>query len=144
MKYLEKSIKKRNLVFLGLKEEVNRKADLKALVISTIKEYLNINVNDHDIEDAYRIGGKTNNTRPVLVSFSNLNVKNSIFTKRTSLKKTNIFINMDLYKEDYLKRKELAMKVKEHKAEDRNAKIIQNKIQIINEGKKKPQTKRHR
>lgn len=104
---LQNTIRKRNLIFNGLKEEEINTDELSKQIITLVNKYINLNISQHDIEEVYRLGKKTENIRPIRVSFNNLNTKKIIYDNRKCFKGSNIFVNLDLCKEDYIKRREL-------------------------------------
>lgn len=72
---LEKTIKKRNLVTVGIPEKDNNKKNLEEVVIELALKHLKIVISSADIEDIFRLGKKGSHCRPILVSFVSLKTK---------------------------------------------------------------------
>lgn len=93
---VEQYSRKPNIKISGIAEEKNE--NLNKVVISLIKDRMQIDIEDRDISICHRIGKQKNKEqrRPVIVRFANLSLKQKIMAKRSSLKNTSIFINDDL------------------------------------------------
>lgn len=93
---LNKVTKEKNIVIIGLAELEKDINELENNVIQFIMQHLNINLISSDIEKVFRLGNNTAPKRPILISFASLKTRNSVLSKRSKLKCTNIFINEHL------------------------------------------------
>lgn len=132
---IEKTIKRRNLIFVGIEETEKSKTELEKSIIDIIKKYTNITLTSKEIEICFRLGRKANKIRPILVTFTSIKTRDEIFSKRTQLKGSNIFINEDLSRLEREKYKELVNQMKNLKDEGRKVKIYRNKICFSDEDK---------
>lgn len=142
---MEKENRKNNIILYGLKEhEPNTEelekgnkeestADLMAKIIEKIKNDLDIQLVNRDINAIHRIGKKYKNDkeRPILLSLVNTWQKEDIMKNRKLLK--NVYISEDFPKEVLLKRRELQSKLKEERDKGNFAAIFYDKL-VVKEG----------
>lgn len=77
--YLERQIKKKYIIVIGLAEVDRNNSDLLTNMVYTINEKLQLNIKTNEVEDVYRLGqALQNKTRPILVDCSSLSVRNTI------------------------------------------------------------------
>lgn len=136
---LHRAVKRRNIVIFGINEEENdaTNINLENKVTPLLNQHLHINITAH-IEEIRRIGRMTNKPRPVMLSFFDIKTKYTFLSKRTNLKKSGLYIYDDFSKEYQSKRKSMLVTIKTYKEKGINARIIKNKIQIIDSDKKRP------
>lgn len=98
---LEQYNRKSNIILNGINEEKDENIYQK--VSSIIKEKLHINLSETDINICHRLGKMTQveRKRPVIVRFTNLQIKQKILENRKFLKGTSIFVGEDLTKMRY-------------------------------------------
>ncbi|CAG4954569.1 unnamed protein product [Colias eurytheme] len=115
MEYLKRDKKQNNIIIFGLKEEQESAPGLIQEVKKIFNKDLNINIEDFEINNAYRIGKKNleGKPRPVLLSFVSSWKKNEVMKVRKNLK--GIYISEDYSKEVLEKRKMLQSKLKEER-----------------------------
>lgn len=136
---LEKQLKKRNLIFNGLPDNISYNLALEKNISSIVGEQLNIQLVESEIEECFRLGkisGNQNNPtycRPVLVAFRSVHTRNHILKNRTKFKGTKIFINEDLSTQERQDHKEMVKLMKKHRQDGYEVKIIRNKLHIINQ-----------
>ncbi|XP_013178010.1 PREDICTED: uncharacterized protein LOC106125378 [Papilio xuthus] len=130
MEYLKRDKKQNNIVIFRLKEEDESTAELIQKVKKIINEDLNINMEDFEINNVYRIGKKNTEgkPRPVLLSFVNLWKKNEVMKARKNLKDT--YITEDYPKAVLEKRKMLQNKLKEERMKGNFAYIKYDKLVV--------------
>ena len=100
---LEQSQRMNNLIIHGISE--NEEEHTSDLVIKTIKEELDINLEKEDIDDSYHIGKSETSYKsgtPILVKFTKRNVRSQIYKAKFKLRsrKNSIYINEDLTKKN--------------------------------------------
>lgn len=125
--YLQRELRKNNLVIFGLAE--NDEEDLIDKVLELFTENLKVKVSISEINQVYRFGQK-NGVRPILVKLVTLHKKFELLKQGVLLKNTNIFIANDLIKEDREKQKILRKHLKIARAENVDARIIKNRLLI--------------
>lgn len=87
--------RKKNIRILGVKEMAGEKPI--AVVLKLFKETMKLNITEESIDQVYRIGKKREDKpRPVLVQFSNVKNRNSVFYEKKILKGTKVVILEDL------------------------------------------------
>lgn len=102
---LKRAKKQNNLIIFGIKEDENSNLELLQKVKEAFKTDLSINIEDHDVNNIYRIGKAGDKARPTLVSFVNEWKKNEIMKMKKNLK--DGYISEDYTKEVLEKRKSL-------------------------------------
>ncbi|XP_037295310.1 uncharacterized protein LOC119189515 [Manduca sexta] len=115
VKYLKREKKGNNIIIFGLEEGENSISELFKSVKIILKEDLNINMEQFEINNLYRLGKNKvqNKPRLVLCSFINTWKKDEIMKNRKNLKK--IYISEDYSKEVLEKRKALLPLLKEER-----------------------------
>ena len=98
---LERSQRKNNLRVHGINYTDGESP--KRAVIDTVDKYLNIKLNNTDIDDCFRLnrkGEKATDSTPILVKFAKLDVKKKVYLAKKQLKDsgTRIYFNEDLTK----------------------------------------------
>lgn len=127
--YLERKLKKNNIVIFGLEVE---KENLVNDVIRHLSELLHINIDISQINNVYKIGKQPTN-QPIVVEFLSYLVKVEVLKNCKNLKGTKISISDDLSKADQAVRKCLLKHQKEAKNNNLNAYIRGNKLMINND-----------
>lgn len=132
LKETERKLRKRNLVFYGINEEgEENESDLIVKIKNLVEEKLQIRTEYTDITNIFRLGKKSEKTRPILVEFLTQFIRKNILINRGKLKGTKIFIVEDLIPEDREVQKLLTENLKEARKLNKSAKIKGNKL-IIN------------
>ncbi|CAH0553610.1 unnamed protein product [Brassicogethes aeneus] len=98
MNILRQNEKKNNVCIHGLEE--NPGEDIHNTIITFLKKNVNGNIEENEIENAYRIGKNKNKRRSIIVEFKSNKSKNSILQNKKLLKGKNVFITEDLTKEN--------------------------------------------
>ncbi|XP_061729219.1 uncharacterized protein LOC133534148 [Cydia pomonella] len=104
---LEKQVRQRNLVFFGIEENEKSYSQLETNIIDFINNFLSIKLNNIDIQEARRIGKKSENPRPITVTFTTLGSKIKIIKQKGLLKDTAYYIKEDYPQHILEKRREL-------------------------------------
>ncbi|GBP25975.1 hypothetical protein EVAR_84534_1 [Eumeta japonica] len=140
--YLKKEKRSNNIVIFGLKEGESSASELILKVREVFQIDLQIHIGDSDVNNIYRIGKaiKTNNPRPILLSFTSNLKKSEIMTKRKALKE--IYITEDYPKEVLEIRKTLQPKLIEERNKGNLAYIKYNKLVVKESNPKKDKRKR--
>lgn len=132
LNHLEGIVKRKNLIFFGLKEEEKSYQQLIEIIINLINSKMCINSVNNDIEYVKRLGKYNNNTaRPVLVTFTTVSKKIEILRKKKLLSGTNYYIQQDFPKNILAKRKELQEQLLQERGKGNNAIIKYNKIVVL-------------
>ncbi|KAJ2943158.1 hypothetical protein O0L34_g18867 [Tuta absoluta] len=128
VKYLEQKNRSRNVIFFGLKEKERGQCDLvqelKDVIIET-----GVNLDCQEIVTAFRLGKKTDKTRPVLLQLTTNWKKQLLFTNKKHLPE-GISIKDDLPKETLEKRKLLQPRLQEEREKGNTAYIKYDKLII--------------
>lgn len=90
---LQKLVSKRNVIIHGLEETED---DLETDVSKMMHEKLKVSLKSEDVEEVFRIGKKSNRTRPVKLVFASLKKRQEVFKVKSNLKGSEIYINEDL------------------------------------------------
>lgn len=122
----QRFLKKKNLIIYGVPERNSE--NLVESVIDLIKEKLEINLRIEDISECFRLGKIINKDRPILIGLVSSLKRTELLKNKTKLKGTNIFINEDLVAADRENKKFLVEKLKEARAQNREAKLKGNKL----------------
>ena len=129
---VEKIIKRKNLLVYGL-PEVNNENTVQ-IVLEVVKNKLEINLKSTEISDCFRIGKKTDKRdRQILLTLISNLKRSELLTEKRKLKGTSIYINEDLTPEDSERRKVLINKLKEARAQNRNATLRGNRLIVDGE-----------
>ena len=123
-----------NLVIYELKEDEKSPSDLLVLIIKKIKTCLNIEIEERDINNIYRIGKKnneSNKTRPILMKLVNNWKKNEILRNKKKFK--DIYVSEEYTKEVLIKRRQLLPKLQEERSKGNFAILKQDRL-VIKEG----------
>lgn len=128
---LEKRLKKKNLIFIGLPEKESSKADLENIVLDVFKKYINPNYSNPDIDEAFRLGRKSDKMRPILVTFSSIKTRDAILANRTKFKGSKIFVNGDLPTEERQLHQKLLSEAKILRNEGKKVRVSNKGITII-------------
>lgn len=127
IKYLERKIRKNNIVIFGLKTE--NTTSLLDQVLAKLNSILHINIDQSHINDIYKVGKKN---VIVLEFLSNL-TKGEIFKNIKNLKGTGISIANDLCKEDQQERQILYHNLRSAKNNNLPAYVKQGKLYVNGE-----------
>lgn len=126
----EESERKRKLVIMGIKETFS----LPLESVMDLMEGLELNCGTSEIKDVFRIVTKSaGRVRPLLVKFWNKNIVYRILNSSWKLKKTNIYINRDLSKDERRIRINLIQEKRDLAKIGVKAKIIAQKLIILND-----------
>lgn len=142
IKYMEEERRKNNLIFFGVKEEHRRESPIEH-IIKIIEEDMNIHINSHEINNAYKLGEKSDNkTRPILVNFTTNWRKKEILKNKKKLN-ADIYIKEDYSKEILQKRKQLLSQLEEERAKGKICYFLKDKL-VIKDPKEDLRDKRKR
>ncbi|XP_047993916.1 spindle pole body component 110-like [Leguminivora glycinivorella] len=139
MCYIERQIRKRNVVFFGVEETENTYEELEKNIISIITETLKVDCNHLDLEIVRRIGIKNENKiRPVKVTLTTFGKKICILKKSSHLKRTNMYIKEDFTPQVLETRKLLQDQLQKAREEGKKAFIRHDKLIIKEPDNKQP------
>lgn len=108
LEYLKRREKSNNIIVFGLEEKEKTSFELLQKIKRNLKQDINIEVDDCEVNKIYRLGNKNKESkkpRPVLCSFINNWKKTEIIKNKKNLK--DIYITEDYSKEVLEKRKKL-------------------------------------
>lgn len=95
--YIEKQLKKKNLVFYNIVEaDTENQIELEGRIIEIIRNIMKLDILSNEIEDVRRLGRIRNTSRPILVEFSSYKKKLTIISNAKNLKGTDIWVKHDL------------------------------------------------
>lgn len=125
----ERQSRKNNLIIFGL--EIDQKTNLLDSVLKKLKDLLDVDIFDNDINNIYQL--KNGKICPIKVEFVSYLKKLSILKKVSKLKGSGISIAQDLCKEDRQEHKILQEYMKLARSKHLHAKIKGYKLQINND-----------
>lgn len=126
--YLERKLRKNNIVIFGLKIDGD---DLVNQTITRINELFDLHVTTSDFNNIYKIGKGTD--RPIVVEFVSFLKKKEIFSKPEklrALKGTDISVSNDLCQEDRRDQKILRGHLKTAREKGQQARLVGNKLEV--------------
>lgn len=109
---LKRGKKQNNLIIFGVNEDERSTQELIQNIINIFKTDLDIQFQEHEINNIYRLGKEKSSgkPRPILFSFVSEWKKNEVMKKKKSLK--NVYVTEDYTKEVLEKRKTLQAQLK--------------------------------
>lgn len=143
LEYLKRGQRENNIVVFGLDEIETSTLDLIQKFKEQLKQDLNINLENFEVNKIHRLGHKKpeeNKPRPILCSFVNNWKKNEIIKNKKNLKK--IFITEDYSREVLQKRKQLQAELVEERKKGNIAYLKYDRL-IVKQNNN-PQEKRKR
>lgn len=105
--FLDRQIRKKNLVFFGVEETERNYEDLLNLILDIINTKMEVLCERWEIETVIRIGKSNGRSRPVVVTISTTSRKLELLRKKKSLENTDIYIKEDYSPAVLQKQKEL-------------------------------------
>lgn len=135
--FLEKQARQRNIVFFGIEEKETSYQNLQNNMVDFIQEFFTLNIEPRDIQEIKRIGKRGDRPRPIIVTFTTLGTRISIFKQKSVLRDTPYYLKEDYPPQVLEKRRELQKQAKLEKEKGNIVKIKYDKIVII-----KPSNKR--
>lgn len=99
MENLEQHKKRKSLRIHGVPESKDEKVAEK--ILEVVRDKMNLNIRNEDIETHFRTGKIMNGKRSILVSFARENIKKIVVQNRGRLKGTGISITEDVTPEKY-------------------------------------------
>lgn len=127
---VNRKIRKNNIILFGVQE--NDAKNIKNEIQTIFRDTLNINLDDIDIDDVYRLGTKTGDKpRPVKVELISNEKKQKIFNSIGKFKGTGISVSNDLTPDDRQIHNALYQHLKIARGKNYLAKISKNRL-IVN------------
>ncbi|KAI8422790.1 hypothetical protein MSG28_006535 [Choristoneura fumiferana] len=142
LNFLEKQIRKNNIVFFGLEETETSYSNLEKIMINFVKERFSWDLDRRDIQEIKRIGKKGDRPRPIIVTFSTFGTKINILKRSSSLKDTVYYITEDYPQHILEKRKELQEQARIEKEKGKSVIIKYDKLIIRDKRNTKNMNKR--
>lgn len=130
--FLEKQLRKKNLVIFGIEETENNYEGLVDLVIETIHSKMKIACLTGEIENVVRIGKRTGKTRPIIVTLTTMGKKIEIIKKKKILENSGIYIKEDYPLSVLEKRRELQETLKQERENGNFVVLRYDKIVTLN------------
>ena len=81
--FLEKQSRQRNIILFGLEETESSYSNLENTLTSFLNKYLNVKVDQRDIQEARRIGKKGDRPRPIKITLLTLGIKINILRQKS-------------------------------------------------------------
>lgn len=130
---MESEKRESNLIFYGFDESTDSNISIVKMVTKALMDS-GIDINDRDINKAFRIGKPKNDkqARPILVKMVNHWKRNEILRNKKKLPK-HIYVNEDYSKEVLEKRRHLIPQMKEERKNGRIAFIKHDKLVVKGE-----------
>lgn len=126
----EMDARKRNILIYNLEEIENNQIELEATIIDLINRVLEVDMKTDEIDFIYRLGEKSEKTRPLRLGITSYRKKNMIMSNKYKLREIprKIFLTDDLPKEISNQKKQLRTALLELKDKGINANIVRGKI----------------
>lgn len=126
---IEKKTVANNLIFYGILEDPedlpeNLEEKIRELVVNKLK----VSLEKTEINNIFRLGKRSNHTRPILLSLTTYLKKREILKNCSKLKGSKIFVSEELLKEELKERKILLEGLKEARNNSQKANIKGNKL----------------
>lgn len=130
IEYLKRGKKSNNIIIFGLEENEKSTIELYQTVKEIFKGDLNINIEQHEVNQIYRLGKNKaqKEPRPVLCSFVSAWKKDEIMKNKKSFK--NIYVAEDYTKEVLEKRKALLPQLQEERKKGNTAFLSYDKLVV--------------
>lgn len=113
--FLEKQLRKRNLIFFGVEEKEKGYENLLSLILDIINNKMNIPCHKWEIENVTRIGKYTGKIRPVVITTTTTSRKLDLLKKKKSLDNTGIYVKEDFPPSVLQKRRDLQESLKQER-----------------------------
>ncbi|CAH2084522.1 unnamed protein product [Euphydryas editha] len=105
--FLEKQMRKKNIVFFGISESEKNYEELLNNILHIINEKMNIACPKWEIESVFRLGRNKDKIRPVVVTTTTLSRKLQILKNKRTLDNSGLYIKQDYTPAVLIKRREL-------------------------------------
>lgn len=132
MKRLEIAKKKNNILLYGIKEDKQEEISLVKNITEKLNCYLGLNLQEHEIMNAFRIGKIKNTPRPILISLVAYWRKIEIMKSKNKLPQ-DISVKEDYTKEILEARKALQPKLEEERKKGNIAYFKLDKLVVKNQ-----------
>lgn len=129
--YLDKYMRRRNILFFGVEAEERTYHDLEKKILNIINNKMNLNFNQSCLEYVGRMGRDKGKLRPVIVTLTTVGKKFELLKSKRSLNETNYYIMEDFPKAVLEKRRELKKNLEEERKSGKNAVLKYDKIIIL-------------
>lgn len=130
IKFMERELKKRNVVIFGLEHNNLNFKELENATLSLLNEKLKVETKLEEIDFIRRIGPKEATRGPILLGLTTVKKKLTILNNIKNIIGSDIQIAEDYPKEVVAKRKELVPIVKKLRDENKNATLRYDKILV--------------
>lgn len=132
---LEKSTRKKNLIFFGIEEQERSYYNLQNIILNIINSDMKISCSKENIEEVRRLGKKQGGgkLRPVIVTFNTMGMKIQLLKNKKKLSGTPFYIKEDFPPEVLEERKRLQGQLLEEKKKGHKAFLSYDKLVIIPE-----------
>lgn len=142
--FLDRQIRKKNLLFFGVEETEKNYDDLLMLILDIINTKMGVLCQRWEIETVTRIGKNNGRTRPVVVTITTTSRKLELLRKKKALENTNIYIKEDYSPAVLQKRKELQEELKRERESGKMVALRYDKIVTLNSQKSVYQTSKEK
>lgn len=126
----ERYQRRKNLIIFGVEETEKSYHELEKITINLIKTHFNLQY-EKCIEAVRRLGKKSENPRPVVITFCTMGLKIKIQENKKCLENTPYYIKQDFPADVLLRRKELQNQLKKEKELGNTAFIKYDKLIVL-------------
>lgn len=126
--FLDKKLRKRNLIFFGVDETERTYDELVNIILSLINTKMGVSCQKGEIETAGRLGKKAEKMRPVIVTVTTTGRKLEILRNKKSLLSSAIYVKEDYPPQVLQKRKELQDQLKKEREAGKKVALRYDKI----------------
>lgn len=130
IKGLEQESRKKHLIIHGITENQRNTVDLEETVVKFLEEQMKLTIKKDEIEYVSRLGPESGRNRPIRLILTTRKTRNTIISKKNSLKNTNIYISEDFPKETLEVRKGLIQEMKKQRKNGKIAYIDYDKLVV--------------
>lgn len=131
--FLDKQMRKKNILFFGMMETEKNYDDLQNSVLSIINNSMKIRCEKWEIEAVARKGKQDDGKiRPVITTFTTMSRKLEIIRNKKCLDNINIYIKEDYSPAVLQRRKELQDELKKEREAGKNVVLRQDRIVTLN------------
>lgn len=124
VKLLDKDNRKRNIVIYGVEEKEGESIqDLQLILSSILNVKLECDLQKGEIDDFFRLGKKSDRSRPILIKLVSYWRKRELMSKSSKLKGSKISLANDLSPEDATKMKTLRQEMKDLRTKGHDVRI---------------------
>lgn len=138
---IEKQVKKKNVIFFGIKESEQNHEDLITVIMDITQNVMGISWQKNEIEDIRRIGKKSDKIRPIVLTLTTVRRKFEILKRNKTLERLSSYVKEDYPLSVVQRRKDLQDELKKERELGKKVALRYDKIITLNDNHQKPKYK---